>query len=315
MSEPFDERAGSRGDQGEWPRIALVTPVWNSARYLEMTIRSVLAQGYPNLDYVIVDGGSTDGSVDIIRKYEKHISGWISEPDKGMYDAVNKGFAQTSGDIMGWISATDMLHIGGLKVAGGVFRDLPQVEWITGRRTVFNDAGMTVRIDPVMHWSRYRFLIAASWRHIQQESTYWRRSMWEKAGGYVDATARYASDFELWIRFFRHAHLYSVDSLIGGFREHPDSDSLGNLTRYNSRCDQLAEQELQTNLGWFKRFRRYEAAMKRLPLVRDIWARGQTLVLDNVYTMKGSDFPPVIEAGGSGWTLRPISRVPWKRSR
>src|SRR2546423_5595900 len=115
-----------------WPRIALVTPVRNSGKYLEATIRSVLAQDYPNLDYFIVDGGSTDNSVEIIRKYEERISGWISEPDQGMYDAINKGFARTSGEIMGWISATDMLHTGGLKVVGSVFRDLPEVEWITG---------------------------------------------------------------------------------------------------------------------------------------------------------------------------------------
>src|SRR5215472_16326607 len=85
----------------EWPRIALVTPVRNSGKYLEQTIRSVLAQNYPNLDYFIVDGGSTDGSVDIIRKYEGQISGWISEPDRGMYDAINKGFARTSGEVLG----------------------------------------------------------------------------------------------------------------------------------------------------------------------------------------------------------------------
>src|SRR3984885_71286 len=87
-----------------WPRIALVTPVLNSVKYVEATIRSVLAQDYPTLDYYIVDGGSTDGTLEIIRKYENQISGWASEPDRGMYDALNKGFARTSGEVMGWIS-------------------------------------------------------------------------------------------------------------------------------------------------------------------------------------------------------------------
>src|SRR5215469_13570328 len=89
-----------------WPRIALVTPVFNSGKYIEQTIRSVLAQGYPNLDYFIVDGGSTDGTLDIIRKYESQISGWISEPDNGMYDAINKGFARTSGEFFDYTRAT-----------------------------------------------------------------------------------------------------------------------------------------------------------------------------------------------------------------
>ena len=139
--------------QAIWPRISLVTPVFNSARYLEATIRSVLNQGYPNLEYIIVDGGSSDGSVDLIRKYERKLHGWLSEPDRGMYDAINKGFARSSGELMGWISATDMLHAGSLFVVGGVFQTFPQVEWITGRPTGFNDDGMAVEILKLLSYS------------------------------------------------------------------------------------------------------------------------------------------------------------------
>ena len=91
--------------------------------------------------YGIVDESPTDGTVDIIRRYENQISGWVSEPDKGMYDAISKGFQRTSGEIMGWINATDMLQIGGLSVVASVFRDLPQVEWITGRPTIASEQG------------------------------------------------------------------------------------------------------------------------------------------------------------------------------
>jgi glycosyltransferase involved in cell wall biosynthesis len=107
-----------------WPRVSLVTPVFNSGKYIEATIRSILAQAYSNLEYFIIDGGSTDNTLDVIRKYESQISGWVSEPDNGMYDALNKGFARTTGEVMGWISATDQLHIGGLAVAASVLRDL-----------------------------------------------------------------------------------------------------------------------------------------------------------------------------------------------
>src|ERR1019366_1022321 len=124
---------------GGWPRIAFVTPVRNSAKFIEATIQSVLAQEYPNLDYFIVDGGSNDGTVEIIRKYENKISGWISEPDRGMYDAINKAFRRTTGEIMGWISATDILYPGGLRVVGSVFNDLPEIEWITGRPALINE--------------------------------------------------------------------------------------------------------------------------------------------------------------------------------
>jgi glycosyltransferase involved in cell wall biosynthesis len=127
-----------------WPKIALVTPVFNSAKYLEATIQSVLNQNYPNLEYVIVDGGSTDGSLQIIRKYEPHLHAWVSEPDHGMYDAINKGFTRTTGEVMGWLNASDALHVGALKVVGSVFATFPEVEWITGRPTILhrrNDRG------------------------------------------------------------------------------------------------------------------------------------------------------------------------------
>jgi glycosyltransferase involved in cell wall biosynthesis len=288
-----------QGVSTTWPRIALVTPVYNSARYLEQTIESVLEQRYPNLDYFIVDGGSTDGSTEIIKKYESRLSGWLSEPDNGMYDALNKGFARTSGEIMGWVSATDKLHPGGMTVVGSVFRDLPQVEWITGRRTAFSEEGETKRIDDVLVWSRWRFLMGASRRHIQQESTYWRRSLWERAGGYVDASRRSASDFELWLRFFRHERLYAVDALIGGFREHADSDSLADLGKFNALCDQLAEKELGEQWGKaYSAYKRIDAVVRRVPKVRALWYRAKFEALNAMYGMRG----PIIRRMNGKWT-------------
>jgi glycosyl transferase family 2 len=294
--------AQADGSSPNLPRIALVTPVRNSGKYLEATIRSVLGQDYPNLDYFIVDGGSTDDSVDIIRKYEKQISGWISEPDRGMYDAINKGFARTSGEIMGWISATDMLHIGGLRVVGSVFRQLPEVEWVTGRPTSFNDGGMTVRVQEIPHWSRYRFLAGAN-RYIQQESTYWRRSLWEKAGSRTDTSRRYAADFELWVRFFRHAKLYPVDALIGGFRVHEDSLGLQAMDVCHHIHDQFIEAELDTApYGKSLRlFRRISSSMRSIPKVRGLWQR---IVVKSLYQVPGPDWPPIIEYHADKWVLR-----------
>jgi glycosyltransferase involved in cell wall biosynthesis len=287
---------GANTAKAGWPRIALVTPVFNSGKYIEQTIRSVLAQGYPNLDYFIVDGGSTDNTLEVIRKYENEIAGWVSEPDNGMYDAINKGFARTSGEIMGWISATDQLHIGGLSVVGSIFRDFPEVEWITARRTVFNEQGAMTRVDPLMRWSRFRFLLGGSNRYIQQESTFWRRSLWERAGGHLDAAWRYASDFELWVRFFRHARLYTVDSLIGGFREHGDSDSLQQAERFNARCDALARAELKGGRGgWLMdKFLGMSAAMQKAPMVRYFWYTGKKYLLHGLYRIPGPDWPPMI---------------------
>src|SRR5271165_5297331 len=229
--------------QTNWPRISLVTPVFNSAKYIDQTIRSVLAQQYPNLEYIIVDGGSTDGTIDIIRKYESQITAWISEPDNGMYDALNKGFARTTGEIMGWISATDQYHVGGLSVVGSVFRDLPEVAWITGRPTGFSEDGMTTIVLDIPHWSRFRFLAGAN-RYIQQESTFWRRSLWERAGAHLDVSVRICCDFELWVRFFRYAKLYSVDAVIGGYRSHAGSLSARDIAESNRVQDAAIEAEL-----------------------------------------------------------------------
>src|SRR5882672_4996121 len=96
-----------------WPRISLVTSVYNGEKYLEATIRSILSQGYPNLEYFVIDGGSSDGTVEIIRKYESQLSGWSSESDRGVYDSLNKGFARSNGEIMGWLNASDMFHTHG----------------------------------------------------------------------------------------------------------------------------------------------------------------------------------------------------------
>ena len=242
-----------------------MTSAHNSGKYIEQTIRSVLAQNYPNLDYFVVAGGSTDGTVEIIRKYESEISGWISEPDNGMYDAINKGFARTSGEIVGQISATDMLQPGGLSTFGW----LPGVEWIMGRPTFYDEEGENDR-DRGSAGVFAEPISSEEERHIKLESTFWRRSLWEKAGGYVDASRRMSSDFEVWVRFFRHSRLYSVDAMIGGFRLHGDSIGLQNL----EACFAIHDEIVQTDLASVpqRRTRRLfhvlNAGMKEIPVIR-----------------------------------------------
>jgi hypothetical protein len=284
-----------------WPRITVVTPVFNSARYLEATIRSVLSQAYPNLEYIIVDGGSTDGSVDIIRKYEEQLNSWISEPDRGMYDALNKGFRRSTGELMGWISATDMLHAGSLFVVGSVFQTFPEVEWITGRPTGFTDEGMTAQILRLRRWSRMPFLAGAN-RYIQQESTYWRRSLWERAGSRVDDSRRNGNDFELWVRFFRYAKLYSVDALIGGFRSHPDSLGLQNLAECHRVHEEILAKEVASipNAGLVKAIRKFGAPLDAVPALEKAWRK---LLMGTLPRLPGVEQAPVIRYRKSRWVM------------
>ncbi|MBF0318651.1 MAG: glycosyltransferase [Nitrospirae bacterium] len=227
---PFDLNAARTADalrldilRQRLPKITMVTPSYNQGGYLEECILSILTQGYPNLEYIIMDGGSSDNSVEIIKKYERHIACSRSAPDAGQYAAINEGMGRATGEVMGWLNSDDKLHSGALWIVATVFSAYSEVQWIMGRPTVWNaDGALAAVLNPIPLWSRQHYLNGQIGPpHIQQESTFWRRRLWAAAGGYLDSSLRYAGDLELWARFFRVAELYSVDALIGGIRNHP----------------------------------------------------------------------------------------------
>jgi len=285
----------------DWPRITLVTPVLNGARHLEAAMASVLGQGYPNLEYIIVDGGSGDGTLDLIRRQERNLAWWLSEPDRGMYHALNKGFARSSGEIMGWLSSTDLLHPGALFVVGGVFRELREVEWLTGIPTALTEEGMTVGVGPLRRWTRSRFLLGAN-RYVQQESTFWRGSLWHRAGGRMDESRRMASDFELWLRFFRHARLHPVRALVGGFRHHPDSLWLQNQAECGRICDEILSRELDRE-GTGALLRSLGRMALRFHLRPGLGSVGERIVGRLLHVLPGPDRPPVVWHDGTRWVM------------
>jgi glycosyltransferase involved in cell wall biosynthesis len=200
-------------------RLSVVTPSLNQAEFIETTLRSVIDQGYPALEYVVIDGGSTDGSLDVIRRCEEELTAWVSEPDSGHANALNKGFAKTTGEIMSWINSSDMYYPWTLQSVADVFSALPQVEWIMGVPTQFDELSAPKSVSPD-YFNVYDALAGSSGRRLQQESVFWRRTLWERAGGRLDEGYKCAADFELWLRFFRLAPLYHVDTLLAGFRVH-----------------------------------------------------------------------------------------------
>lgn len=208
---------GNSGQPLRLPSISIVTPSFNQAQYLEATLLSVLGQGYEGLEYVVVDGDSSDGSREIIRRHESEIAWWVSEPDTGFADAINKGFSHTSGEIMGWINSSDLYLPWTLTVVAEVFASYPSVDWITGAPCQAGSDGV-LRSTGSSNVNRYDFLSDDS-VYIQQESTFWRRRLWDAVGG-LDASLRYAADFDLWTRFFPHAELHSVSCALAAFRVH-----------------------------------------------------------------------------------------------
>ncbi len=213
------------------PVISLVTPNLNYADFLDAAMRSVLEQRCPNLEYIVVDGGSTDGSIDIIRRYEQRLAHWETRPKRGQYADITAGFARSTGEIMGWLNSDDMHLPWTLRAVGEIFQSLPNVEWISTLKPGHWDCtGYNLGFSSVSGFSKEAFMdgrylparaTAASLpqiSYIQQESTFWRRSLWEKAGGYVSQDFGMAGDFELWSRFYRHTELFGVDIPLAGFR-------------------------------------------------------------------------------------------------
>ncbi len=226
------------------PKISIVTPSFNQAQYLEACIDSILSQNYPNLEYIIMDGGSTDGSLAIIKKYANQLTYWQSQPDGGQYNAINKGFERATGEIMGWLNSDDKLHPQSLFKVAYIFLTHSEVDWIEGLVTAWNRAGHLEWIEPSpRQWSREDFL-RRDYRWIQQESTFWRRSLWNKAGRGLDTAYKLAADFDLWARFFRYDQLYRVIDLLGGFRRHGDQRSILMLDQYVQECQSIIDREI-----------------------------------------------------------------------
>lgn len=201
------------------PTISLVTPSFNQGRYLRAALESVLSQAYDQLEYVVIDGGSTDESVDIIREHQSALAHWVSEPDRGHADALNKGFARTSGEIMGWLNSSDLHYPWTLRTVAEVFRDVPEAQWLIGVPTQWTEDSRGPKSIHQAYWNLYDLLgPLGGW--IQQESVFWRRQLWDATGAHIDATLRYAGDYDLWLRFMAVSPLFHVETAIGGFRVH-----------------------------------------------------------------------------------------------
>lgn len=276
-----------------FPSITIITPVVGDARHLEATIRSVIYQCYPNLEYIVIEDGADDERQQILQRYRAHFRWQTCPPGTELCAALNMAFAKASGEILGWLEPGEMLHTNGLHVIGSVFASFPDVEWITGRPFNFSLSGMPAGMKHLERWSRIRFLAGGN-KYIHRDTTFWRRSLWQQAGGSLATEYGLAGEFEMFVRFFRYARLYSVDALIGGYRTHPGNHSAtGSHRRYNQICDEIADRELAAVSGAYaaKLFRRLTRIVSHIPKVRSLWHR---YALQSMYRCPGWDWHPRI---------------------
>lgn len=204
------------------PLVSVVTPSFNQGRYLEQTIRSVLGQSYPRIEYLVMDGGSEDESPAIIRKYTDRLAYWQSQPDQGFADALHQGFARSTGQILAYLNADDLLAPDAVATAVEALHRHPQTVMVYGNRVSIGPEGEFLRWQPTLPiWSRSPYLGMI----ICQESCFWRREIYDQVGG-VDATLRFAVDYDLFSKFARRGVFHHDGRIWGFFRIHPASKTV-----------------------------------------------------------------------------------------
>lgn len=219
------------------PTISIVTPSYSQGQFLERTLYSVVSQGYPGLEYVVQDGGSEDDTVDVLRRYERSLSRWASEPDAGQGDAINRGFAHTSGEIMAYLNSDDLLLPGALAYVGRYFASHPEVDVVYGHRIIIDEHDREIGswvLPP--HDDEELALLD----FVPQETLFWRRKAWEAAGGQIDPSLRFAIDWDLLLRLRdTGARMVRLPRFLGAFRAHDEQKTAVWYDQCLIECDAL----------------------------------------------------------------------------
>lgn len=207
----------------ELPLVTIVTPTYNQERFLESTIQSVLGQDYPRLEYIIVDGGSTDASLEIIQKYQDRLAAVISEPDRGQTDAINKGFSLANGEVLAWLNSDDLYATGAVREAVQVLRENPAVGLVYGDSNFIDEHGTVIGQFNARQTSYQRLMRGGV--YIPQPAAFWRADLWQRVGP-LDPSFYFAMDYDLWVRLAKISRLLYVPRLWAHFRLHTGAKSI-----------------------------------------------------------------------------------------
>lgn len=222
--------------KGEYPRISIITPSYNQGQYIEETILSVINQNYPNLEYIIMDGGSTDQTLEVIKKYDKYIDYWVSEPDQGQADAINKGFKIASGDILGWINSDDYYVDGALeKIAKAIDSDR-EVFFYGNANYHFEESNRFSHVNVIEKIKRYHLPFDLG---FIQPATFWTKSLWDDVGP-LNTLYTYGFDWEWFLRVCKVTLPTPIDSTLATYRVHSTHKSgTGGKARSNELLEIL----------------------------------------------------------------------------
>lgn len=228
------------------PKISVITPTYNQAAFIERTITSVLNQNYPNLEYIIVDGQSTDDTDKIVRKYQKALT-YISEPDGGQSEAINKGLRKATGDIVTFLNSDDTYEPGALRTVATYFSEHPGTQWLYGKCRIIDEHDHEVR-RPITSYKNmllknysYNKLLAEN--YISQPATFWRREVHAEVG-YFDEENHWCMDYDFWLRLGQHYPAAVIPVYLANFRYH-----------YDSKSGQVNNKQFQTELEVARRYK------------------------------------------------------------
>jgi glycosyltransferase involved in cell wall biosynthesis len=263
-------------DGQPWPRVSIVTPSYNQGQFIEETIRSVLLQGYPDLEYIIIDGGSTDNSVEIINKYEKWLTYWVSEPDKGQSQAINKGFEEATGEIYTWISSDDCLLKDALKNVAHAYRASPKAgAWCgsslfataDGKRIGVRQPPERLDVDTIAAWSENSF---------GQPACFFSKDAWQQCAP-LDENLQYGMDLDLWIKIAKKFAFEKVSEVLAAERVHKDAKTQRDRgMMYAVQCqiqirhgyEKLAMEDIRQWMNEYTALTRKLGKISRLPFLR-----------------------------------------------
>lgn len=218
------------------PRISIVVPSFNQGRFIGETLRSIIDQQYPNLELIVVDGGSTDNTLSVIKQYEAHLAWWVSEPDSGQTAAINKGFIRSTGEIMAWINSDDLVAPGALHRVAGYFVKHPETQVVYGDRILINENGLEIG-----HWilPRHSSRVLQWADFVPQETLYWTRKAWYLIGSRLDEDFHFAMDWDFLLRLSaKQINIQHLPVFLGLFRIHHQQKT-------SSQMSSIGQQEIR----------------------------------------------------------------------